>query len=71
MERRLQLKTRLSNIDHVLVTIDIWDDRKIRGFIVVSVHSLEKDKERVQLNSNLLACDHFKGPHTAERMCAI
>ncbi|KAI9527581.1 hypothetical protein NQZ68_028803 [Dissostichus eleginoides] len=31
--------------------------------------SPEKDEERIELKSNLLACDRFKGSHTAERIC--
>ncbi|CAJ1059641.1 uncharacterized protein LOC117545812 [Xyrichtys novacula] len=30
---------------------------------------MEKDAESLQLRSNLLACDRFKGSHTAERIC--
>uniref|UniRef100_A0A8C8CZU2 HAT C-terminal dimerisation domain-containing protein n=1 Tax=Oncorhynchus tshawytscha TaxID=74940 RepID=A0A8C8CZU2_ONCTS len=63
------LTSKLSNTDHVSVTVDIWTDRKMRGFLGVTVHCMEKDGERIQLMSNLLACDHFKGPHTAERIC--
>uniref|UniRef100_A0A673ZZR7 Uncharacterized LOC115161945 n=1 Tax=Salmo trutta TaxID=8032 RepID=A0A673ZZR7_SALTR len=68
-ERRSKLKTQLSNTDHVSVTVDIWSDRKMRGFLGVTVHCMEKDGERLQLKSNLLACDRFKGPHMAERIC--
>ncbi|XP_042166334.1 uncharacterized protein LOC121841511 [Oncorhynchus tshawytscha] len=68
-ERRSKLKTQLSNTDHVSVTVDIWSDRKMRGFLGVTVHCMEKDGERIQLKSNPLACDCFKGPHTAERIC--
>lgn len=68
-ERRSKLKTQLSNTNHVSVTVDIWSDRKMRGFLGVTVHCMEKDAERIQLKSNLLACDRFKGSHTAERIC--
>nr|XP_046223416.1 uncharacterized protein LOC124046739 [Oncorhynchus gorbuscha] len=68
-ERRSKLKTQLSNTDHVSVTVDIWSDRKMRGFLGVTVHCMEKDGERLQLKSNLLACDSVKGPHMAERIC--
>ncbi|XP_034071694.1 uncharacterized protein LOC117545812 [Gymnodraco acuticeps] len=59
----------MSNINHVSVTVDIWSDRKMRGFLGVTAHYLEKDEERIELKSNLLACDRFKGSHTAERIC--
>nr|XP_029492831.1 uncharacterized protein LOC115111086 [Oncorhynchus nerka] len=68
-ERSSKLKTQLSKTDHVSVTVDIWSHRKMRGFLGVTVHCMEKDGERIQLKSNLLACDRFKGPHTAERIC--
>lgn len=68
-ERRSKLKTQLSNIDHVSVTVDIWSDRKMRGFLGVTVHWIEKEAERIQLKTNLLACNRFKGSHTAERIC--
>jgi len=68
-ERRSKLKTQLSNTDHVSVTVDIWSDRKMRGFLGVTVHWMERDAERVQLKTNLLACNRFKGSHTAERIC--
>ena len=48
-ERRSKLKTQLSNTDHVSVTVDIWSDRKMRGFLGVTVHCTEKDGERIQL----------------------
>ncbi|RXN14058.1 zinc finger BED domain-containing 4-like protein [Labeo rohita] len=51
------------------ITVDIWSDRKNRGFLGVTVHWVEKDAERVQLKTNLLACNRFKGSHTAERIC--
>nr|XP_061840893.1 zinc finger BED domain-containing protein 4-like isoform X2 [Nerophis lumbriciformis] len=41
----------------------------MRGFLGVTVHWLDKEAERIQLKSNLLACEHFKGSHTAERIC--
>ncbi|KAK1886685.1 Zinc finger BED domain containing protein 4 [Dissostichus eleginoides] len=40
----------------------------MRGFLGVTAH-IEKDEERIELKSNLLACDRFKGSHTAERIC--
>lgn len=60
---------KLSSTDHVSVTVDIWSDRKMRGFLGVTAHWIEKEAERIQLKSNLLACNRFKGSHTAERIC--
>ena len=44
-------------------------NRKMRGFLGVTVHCMEKDGERIQRKSNLLACDRFKGPHKAKIIC--
>lgn len=63
------MKTELSNTEHVSVTVDIWSDRRMRGFLGVTVHYMEKDEESLQLKSNLLSFDRFKGSHTAERIC--
>ncbi|KAL0963742.1 hypothetical protein UPYG_G00310380 [Umbra pygmaea] len=41
----------------------------MREFLGVTVHWMERDAERVQLKTNLLACNRFKGSHTAERIC--
>ena len=68
-EKHSTLKTQLSNTDHISVTVDIWSDRKMRGFLGVTGHYMEKEGETLQLKSSLLACDRFKGPHTAERIC--
>uniref|UniRef100_A0A3P8TSA9 HAT C-terminal dimerisation domain-containing protein n=1 Tax=Amphiprion percula TaxID=161767 RepID=A0A3P8TSA9_AMPPE len=67
--RRDKLKTQLSNSDSVSVTVDIWSDRRMRGFLGVTVHYMEIDQDNIQLKSNLLACDRFKGSHTGERIC--
>lgn len=41
----------------------------MRGFLGVTVHWMERDAESVQLKTNLLACNRFKGYHTVERIC--
>ncbi|XP_061884651.1 zinc finger BED domain-containing protein 4-like [Entelurus aequoreus] len=41
----------------------------MRGFLGVTVHWMDKEAERIELKSNLLACERFKGSHTAERIC--
>lgn len=70
-DKSMWLKTNLSKTDHVSVTVDIWSDRKMRGFLGVTVHYVERQEQRIQLRSNLLSCDRFKGPHTAERICEL
>ncbi|CAL9699779.1 unnamed protein product [Knipowitschia caucasica] len=41
----------------------------MRGFLGITVHWIERETERIQLKTNLLACNRFKGSHTAERIC--
>ena len=68
-ERRAKLQQDLSSTDNVSVTVDIWSDRRMRGFLGVTAHWLVKEEEQLHLRSNLLACDRFKGSHTAENIC--
>lgn len=67
-ERCNKLKTVLRNTQNVSVTVDIWSDRKMRGFLGVTSHFIEATDEKIKLNSSLLACNRFKGSHTAERI---
>uniref|UniRef100_A0A3B3DBK5 BED-type domain-containing protein n=1 Tax=Oryzias melastigma TaxID=30732 RepID=A0A3B3DBK5_ORYME len=67
--RQSKLKTQLSNTDNLSVTVDIWSDRKMREFFGVTVHWMEEEEEKIQLRTNLLACNRFKGSHTSERIC--
>uniref|UniRef100_A0A3B5PR42 HAT C-terminal dimerisation domain-containing protein n=1 Tax=Xiphophorus maculatus TaxID=8083 RepID=A0A3B5PR42_XIPMA len=68
-EKHLMLKTQLSQTDHVSVTVDIWSDRKMRGFLGITVHWIQKGIERLEVKSKLLAFERFKGSHTGERIC--
>ncbi len=51
------------------VTVDIWSDRRMRGFLGVTAHCVNIEVEYLQLKSHLLACNRFKGSHTGERIC--
>lgn len=66
-EKREKIKLLLTGAKHVSVTVDIWSDRRMRGFLGVTGHVLSTS-EGVQLNSYLLACNRFKGTHTGERI---
>lgn len=66
-ETREKIKLLLASADHVSVTVDIWSDRRMRGFLGVTVHVLATT-EGIRLNSYLLACNRFKGTHTGERI---
>ena len=68
--KETKLKSKLQAADTVSVTVDIWTDRKMRGFLGVTAHFMEKEKEKTstRLQSVLLSCDRFKGSHTGERI---
>lgn len=68
-ERQLKLKNDLAKADNVSVTVDIWSDRRMRGFLGVTAHWLSTEDLSLQLKSQLLACNRFKGSHTGERIC--
>ncbi|KAL7379703.1 hypothetical protein ABVT39_004336 [Epinephelus coioides] len=67
IESLVKIKVLLAGADHVSVTVDIWSDRRMRGFLGVTGHVLATS-EGVQLKSYLLACNRFKGTHTGERI---
>lgn len=54
--------------DNVSVTVDIWSDRRMRGFLGVTAHWINIEDDRLELKSQLLACNRFKGSHTGERV---
>lgn len=62
------LRSLLSNVPNVSVTIDIWSDRKMRGFLGVTAHMLELKPNGLSLRSVLLCCQRFKGSHTGEKI---
>lgn len=68
-ERQMKLKTQLAMADNVSVTVDIWSDRRMRGFLGVTAHWIDIQDDCLQLKSQLLACNRFKGSHTGERIC--
>ena len=68
MDRQRKLKEDLAKAEHVSVTVDIWSDRRMRGFLGVTAHWFDI-KDDLQLKSQLLACNRFKGSHTGERIC--
>lgn len=65
-DRQIKLKSELAKADYVSVTVDIWSDRRMRGFLGVTAHCINIEDE---LKSQLLACNRFKGSHTGERIC--
>ena len=65
---RTKVKEELAEAEHVSLTVDIWSDRRMRGFLGVTGHYLKKNKESLKLKSCLLACSRFRGSHTGERI---
>ena len=61
---KTDLKERLSKIDNVAVTLDIWSDRQMRGFLGVTVHYISDSG----LQTKLLVCERFTGRHTGVRI---
>uniref|UniRef100_A0A673CRU7 HAT C-terminal dimerisation domain-containing protein n=1 Tax=Sphaeramia orbicularis TaxID=375764 RepID=A0A673CRU7_9TELE len=68
-EKPAKLKNSLANAENVSVTVDIWSDRKMRGFLGVAAHWLDNGEGGIVLKSALLACNRFSGSHTGERIC--
>jgi hypothetical protein len=64
-ETKQDLYNELEKAECVSVTIDIWSDRKMRGFIGITVHFISQD---LKLQSKLLACERFKGSHTGTKI---
>lgn len=68
-DRQMKLKSELAKADNVSVTVDIQSDRRMRGFLVVTTHWINIGDDRLELKSQLLACNRFKGSHTGDRIC--
>ena len=67
-DKEAKIKSKLEKTDTVSVTVDIWTDRTMRGFLGVTAHSMELDRSNPRLQSVLLSCERFKGSHTGERI---
>lgn len=50
------------------LTVDIWTDRCMRGFLGVTAHFMEIEKNSPSLQTVLLSCERFTGSHTGERI---
>lgn len=69
LEKQTKLKDCLANAENLSVTVDIWSDRKMRGFLGITAHWLGNREGGLVLKSALLACNRFSGSHTGERIC--
>ena len=59
-----KLKLRLHDAVSVNLTIDLWSNRQMRGFLGITAHFITQ----WTLNSVMLACSRFRGNHTAENI---
>lgn len=62
-----EVKQQLSKIEYVSTTADVWSNRHY-SYMGLSAHYISEDLKR---QSVLLACEHFKGSHTGERVADI
>lgn len=65
-----KIKEAMASANNLSVTVDIWSDRKMRGFLGVTGHTMEVNEstKELSLKSYLLSCERFKGSHTGERI---
>ena len=59
------IKNRLAKAKYVACTSDIWS-RGARSFIAVNAHWINGENGTMQ--KALLACENFKGSHSADRI---
>lgn len=59
-----RLKTKLQQVQSLCLTVDLWSSRDMRSFIGVTGHFILDHT----MNSVMLACRRFKGPHTSENI---
>ena len=57
----------LDNATMVSLTLDLWSNRQMRGFLGITCHLLQD----WNLTSLMLTCTRFKGSHTAENIAQV
>uniref|UniRef100_A0A673WXI8 HAT C-terminal dimerisation domain-containing protein n=1 Tax=Salmo trutta TaxID=8032 RepID=A0A673WXI8_SALTR len=71
--RKLQTEAQqLSTFEAAQRTVSLVDSKYspvCRRTLTSKVENLTMFQSQIQVKSNLLACDRFKGPHTAKRIC--
>ncbi|CAB3986899.1 zinc finger BED domain-containing 4-like [Paramuricea clavata] len=67
-KQREFIKNQLEQKSWVFTTVDIWSDRKMRGYLGVTAHAIEVEKPNINLKSYLLSCNRFTGSHTGEKI---
>ncbi|KAL7383777.1 hypothetical protein ABVT39_017213 [Epinephelus coioides] len=67
-DKESKIKSKLEKTDTVSVTVDIWTDPSMRGFLGVTAHFMEMENNSPSLQTVLLSCERFTGSHTGERI---
>ncbi len=62
-----RLVSQLKRARSVCLTIDLWSNRQMRGFLGITAHFIRDWK----LHSCALACKRFRGRHTAENIYSL
>lgn len=62
------IKSKLQKADTVTVTVEIWTDRSMHGFLCVTAYFMEMENSISKLQTVLLSCERFTGPHTGIRI---
>ncbi|KAJ7303242.1 hypothetical protein JRQ81_012178 [Phrynocephalus forsythii] len=57
----------LAEAEDVAITLDLWSDRRLRGFLGVTAHAVLD----FELKTRLLACHRFLGLHTSENIFGV
>lgn len=63
-EIRNELKKNLAKTISVCLTIDIWSNSQMRGFLGITDHYIHE----WQMKSVMICCKRFKGKHSAENI---
>jgi hypothetical protein len=68
LQEKIRQQLSSTSTGSLSVTVDIWSDRKMRGFLGVIAHTTEVSDSSVAAESYLLCCNRFKGSHTGDRI---
>ncbi|GFR91484.1 zinc finger BED domain-containing protein 4 [Elysia marginata] len=69
-EQSLQLKSTLSQVDHIAITTDLWTSRRTESYITVTAHYLCPSPSW-ELQTAVLATKLVTVSHTAENIAAV
>ncbi|CAG2185095.1 unnamed protein product [Mytilus edulis] len=63
-EVRQLLHDNLKKAGHICLTVDLWSNRSMKGFLGITAHYVLN----WEMKSAMIACKRFKGRHTAENI---